>query len=283
MALITLEMKSKKLGCPTMVKILLPDFLDAMARGVGRKMKVLWLLHGATNGPNDWLLETNLARYVKNRNLVVVLPSALNSDYSNYTVFANGFDFWDFFLEELMPMVWQWFPASDNRSDNYVAGYSMGGTGAMQFGFLHPELFAGIGIFSSAPRDIDALRPVRSMKSEQWRKEGTDGIRFPGVYPPGYNKKEINMIAKYPTVGDFLDSPENTWDRFIDAVKKGNLPPVLVSVGSKDRCLARVEKFRTLAEHIGVKGITFDVIDGYAHEIACWDIAIQRFLDYFKL
>ena len=81
MALITLEMKSKKLGCPTMVKILLPDFLDAMARGVGRKMKVLWLLHGATNGPNDWLLETNLARYVKNRNLVVVLPSALNSDY----------------------------------------------------------------------------------------------------------------------------------------------------------------------------------------------------------
>lgn len=283
MALISLEMKSKRLGCPTIVKVLLPEFLDGKARGIGEKMKVLWLLHGATNGPDDWLLETNLARYVKNRNLMVVLPTALNSDYSNYTVFANGFDFWDYFLEELMPMMWQWFPASSKREDNFIAGYSMGGTGAMQFSFLHPELFGGVGIFSSAPRDIEALRPVRAMKSDQWRVEGTDGTRFPGVYPPGYNAKEINMIAKYPTVGDFLDSPENTWDRFIDAVHKGCLPPILVSVGSDDRCLARVEKFKALAAKMHVQDITFDVIEGFSHEIACWDIAIQRFLDYFKL
>lgn len=283
MALLTIEMKSTKLGCPETVKVLLPEFLEAEKRGAGEKMKVLWLLHGATAGPNDWLLETNLARYVKDRNLMVVLPSALNSDYSNYNVFANGFNFRDFFLEELMPMMYSWFPASRKREDNYIAGYSMGGTGAMQFGFLNPELFGGIGIFSSAPRDVDALRPVRDMKSEVWRIEGRDGNRFPGVYPPGYNNKEINMIGKYPTVGDFLDSPENTWDRFLDAVKGGNLPPILVSVGSEDRCLRRVERFKTLAGEVGAENITFDVIDGYAHEIAVWDIAIQRFLDFFQL
>lgn len=283
MALLTINMKSAELGCPTTVRILLPDYSEAMKKGMNGKMKVLWLLHGATNGPDDWLLETNLARYVKNRNLMVVLPSALNSDYSNYSVFANGFNFQDFFLDELMPMVYSWFPASSKREDNYIAGYSMGGTGAMQFGFIHPELFNGIGIFSSAPRDVDALRSVRSMKSPEWRIEGKDGTRFPGVYPPCYNDKEINMIAKYPTVGDFLDSPENTWDRFIDAVKGGNLPRILVSVGSEDRCLKRVERFRLLAEEIGAENITFDVIEGYAHEIACWDEAIQRFLDFFQL
>ncbi len=283
MALLTIEMKSRILGCPETVKVLLPEFLEAEKRGAGEKMKVLWLLHGANAGPDDWLLETNLARYVKDRNLMVVLPSALNSDYSNYSVFANGFNFRDFFLEELMPMMYSWFPASRKREDNYIAGYSMGGTGAMQFGFLNPELFGGIGIFSSAPRDVDALRSVRDMKSEVWRIEGRDGKRFPGVYPPGYNNKEINMIAKYPTVGDFLDSPENTWDRFLDAVKGGSLPPVLVSVGSADRCLKRVERFRSLAAEAGAENITFDVIDGYAHEIAVWDIAIQRFLDFFQL
>ncbi len=283
MALLTINMKSAELGCPTTVRILLPDYSETMKKGMNGKMKVLWLLHGATNGPDDWLLETNLARYVKNRNLMVVLPSALNSDYSNYSVFANGFNFQDFFLDELMPMVYSWFPASSKREDNYIAGYSMGGTGAMQFGFLHPELFNGIGIFSSAPRDVDALRSVRAMKSPEWRIEGKDGTRFPGVYPPCYNDKEINMIAKYPTVGDFLDSPENTWDRFIDAVKRGNLPRILVSVGSEDRCLKRVERFRMLAEEIGAENITFDVIEGYAHEIACWDEAILRFLDFFQL
>lgn len=283
MALLTLDMKSAELGCPTTVKILLPDYAERAKNGMTGKMKVLWLLHGATNGPDDWLLETNLTRYVKNRNLMVVLPTALNSDYSNYSVFANGFNFQDFFLNELMPMVYSWLPASIRREDNYIAGYSMGGTGAMQFGFLHPELFNGIGVFSSAPRDVDALRDVRAMKSQEWRMEGRDGSRFPGVYPPGYNDKEINMIAKYPTVGDFLDSPENTWDRFIDAVKGGNLPRMLVSVGSEDRCLKRVERFKLLAEEVGAEDITFDVIEGYAHEIACWDEAIHRFLVFFQL
>lgn len=283
MSLTTIRMKSRYLGCPTEVQVLLPDYMPAKERGAGSKMKVLWLLHGATGGPDDWLLETNLARYVKDRNLMVVLPTALNSDYSDYTVFANGFDFWDFFLKELMPMMQEWYPASPERQDNYIAGYSMGGTGAMMFGFVHPELFGGIGVFSSAVRDIDCLRPCRDMKSAQWRVEGTDGKRFPGTYPPGFNHKEINMIGKYPTVGDFLDSPENTWDRYIDAVKKGGLPPILVSVGSKDRCLARVEKFKKLAGELGAKDITFEIIDGYAHEIACWDIALQHFLAFFHL
>ncbi len=283
MALLTLNMKSAELGCPTTVRILLPDWRDAKKKGETGKMKVLWLLHGATNGPDDWLLETNLARYVKNRSLMVVLPSALNSDYSNYTVFANGFNFESFFLNELMPMIYSWFPASNKREDNYIAGYSMGGTGAMQFGFVHPELFNGIGIFSSAPKDIEALRSVRDMPSSVWRVEGRDGKRFPGVYPPGYNDKEINMIAKYPTVGNFLDSAENTWDRYIEAVKRGGLPRILVSVGSKDRCLKRVEKFKVLSEEIGADNITFDIIEGFDHEIACWDIAIERFLDFFQL
>lgn len=287
MGICTFEFKSKKLGCPTTVKILMPDYSSQKKEPkdlfTEKKLKVLWLLHGATNGPNDWLLNTNVARYVQDRDLMVVLPSALNSDYSNYSVFANGFNFWDFFFEELRPMIYNWFPASSAREDNYIAGYSMGGTGAMMFGFVHPELFNGIGILSSAIRDIECLRPYRSMSSAQFRIEGTDAERFPGTYPGGFNHKEINMIAKYPTVGDFLDSPENTWDRYIDAVKGGDLPQVFVSVGAEDRCSKRVQKFQALVEELGAKNITFEVLEGYDHEIACWDEAILNTLNFFNL
>ncbi len=287
MGINTFEFKSIYLGCPTTVKILTPDYSSQRPTPNElygpSKFKVLWLLHGAANGPNDWLLFTNIAKYVQHKDLIAVLPFALNSDYSNYTVFANGFNFWDFFLKELQPMVYHWFPASQKREDNFIAGYSMGGTGAMMFGFAHPELFGGIGILSSAIRDIDCLRPYRNMTGEQFRKEGFDTSRFTGTYPPGFNQKEINMIAKYPTVGDFLDSPENTWDRYIEAQQKGILPPIYVSVGSKDRCLSRVKKFQHVANQLHAQNITFEIIEGYDHEISCWDIGINKTLQFFKL
>ncbi len=282
-----IELKSKKLGCPIRLIVLAPDVpRDADPREFfesNNKMKVLWLLHGATGGPDDWIQSTSLGRYLEGRKVLVVLPSALNSDYSNYTVFANGFNFWDYFLEELMPFVYNWLPASDKPEDNYIAGYSMGGTGAMQFGFAHPEKFAGIGVLSSAVRDVDDLRPYRTMTSEQFRVEGTDTSRFVGTYPPGYNSKEINMIAKYPTVGDYLDSPENTWDRFIDVQKSGKLPRMYVTVGMEDRCFGRVKKFMKLAEELGETSITFDPVEGYDHNFEFWDVAIRKTLDFFEI
>lgn len=284
-----ITLKSRMLGCPTKLTVLLPNapLEDICAPKdfylSGEKLKVLWLLHGATGGPDDWIQNTNVARYMSSRKAMIVLPSALNSDYSNYTVFSNGFNYWDFFLKELMPFVYGWFPASSKREDNYIAGYSMGGTGAMMFGFVHPELFGGIGILSSAVRDIDCLRPYRDMTSAEFRVEGTDTERFPGTYPPGFKFKEINMIAKYPTVGDFLDSPENTWDRYIEAVKSGNLPKIYVSVGRDDQCYGRVQKFQKLASELGADNITFEIIDGYDHEFAFWDLAIYNTLNFFEI
>ena len=73
------------------------------------------------------------------------------------------------------------------------------------------------------------------MTSAEFRIKGKDEALFMGTYG-AWNDKEVNMIAKYPTVGDFLDSPENTWDRYQEVFFTGNLPPIYVLVGEADRC-----------------------------------------------
>ena len=64
---------------------------------------------------------------MENRNLIAILPSAGNSDYGNWPDYGRGYDFPRFFFDELMPFIYNSFPVSSKRVDNYIAGQSMGG------------------------------------------------------------------------------------------------------------------------------------------------------------
>lgn len=66
---------------------------------------------------------------------------------------------YDYLTEELMPLIYGWFPASDRREDNFIAGLSMGGRGAIKYTVNHPELFAAAAVLSAVPVDFKRLRP----------------------------------------------------------------------------------------------------------------------------
>ena len=228
MALFTLEFFSKSLMVTTQVNVLLPSIGMYDDPNVfyasGKKYKVLWLLHGSNGNHMDWIKYTNISLYAENRDLIVVMPNVLNSDYSNYSSFADGFNVWDFIPNELMPLIHNWLPASSKREDNFIAGMSMGGNGALMFAVGHPELFGGVAVLSSTAREVEYLRPLADMTAEQFREAAKDPKRCPGPNGTGMRLKEINQISKYPTVQAFLDSCENVWDRLPEAVAKGNLP-----------------------------------------------------------
>ena len=130
MALLTLNFESKYLGGNHNVGVILPDCpYGAVPRKFyeeQKKYKVLWLLHGTFGDYSDWIRKSMIELYATEKNLLVVMPSALNSDYENWPNFGLGFNMWDYFFEELMPLVYNWFPASQDRKDNYIAGLSMG-------------------------------------------------------------------------------------------------------------------------------------------------------------
>ena len=153
MAMTQFFFESEYLRGNTYVDVILPDLPGRLTPEQfyrsGVKYPVLWLLHGTHGDASDWQRRTCIEHYACERNVIVVMPTAQNSNYSNWENYAIGYNMYDFVLKELMPIIYGWFPASDKREDNYIAGLSMGGRGTMKFAFNHPELFHKAAILSA--------------------------------------------------------------------------------------------------------------------------------------
>ena len=158
MALVHLNFDSKYLSGSTDVNIILPDCARSQDTrafyGSGKKYPVLWLLHGTFGDYSDWLRKTKVELYAAEKDLIVVMPSAQNTDYANWPGFGTGYQVFDYLTKELMPLVYGWFPASERREDNFIAGLSMGGRGAIAYAWAYPEKFSVLYSMSCVPQDM---------------------------------------------------------------------------------------------------------------------------------
>jgi putative tributyrin esterase len=253
----------------------------------GKRYKVLWLLHAGMGDCRDWLRYTSVARFAEEREVLLVMPSGLNSDFANHPEFADGYNYSDFFFEELMPFVHNWLPASPKGEDNFVAGYSMGAAASWMYGLARPEAIGGIAPVGSPPKDYSFMEPHRGMPSGEFRAKAlADNKAFPTAYgdpASGIKPKEVNTIAKYPSVGAFLDSAEHTWDRFGEAVKAGRLPKTYLPCGTDDRMYQKVLRFRAHAEGLGARGITYDFVEGAGSGFGFCESILPKMLAFFGI
>ena len=224
-------------------------------------------------------------RHAARRDAIIVSPNALDSDFANQPQFAGGWNFADFFFDELMPYIHGFFPASDRPEDNFITGLSMGGSGTLMLTFLHPEKFGGMAPMSCSLRKSPFLEEMRGMTAAEFRALAmADRRRFPtewGDPSQGITIKEINCICKYPTIGDYLDSCEYTWPRYAEVYDR--LPPMYFTCGTEDACYPKVQEFERYTQQLGAKNVTFEYVPGYAHEWDFWDQAIVKAMDFFGL
>ena len=159
MALITLDFESEYMGSNQNVNIIVPDkprdisckdFYENKA-----KYRVLWLLHGTFGGYSDWIRKSNIETYACEKNFIVVMPGIANADYEDWPTFTLGLNAEKYIVDELMPLVYNWLPASNKREDNFIAGLSMGGKGTLHFALKYPQLFAKAAILSYLPSDME--------------------------------------------------------------------------------------------------------------------------------
>jgi S-formylglutathione hydrolase FrmB len=189
---------------------------------------------------------------------------------------------WDYFTEELMPLVHNWFPASSKREDNYIAGLSMGARGALTLAMMHPDKFVSGAVLSGSARNYTNLKPYAGIFGPEFSRKVSSGeldLKSQGLI---LQPRTLNTIAKYPTVGDFLASYENTWDRFEEVCKAGKLPKLYFAVGTKDFLYDTYCKFKEFAQGLHAD-IKFEEIEGYTHEWRFWDITVQKAIDFFGL
>lgn len=135
-ALIQCDFFSEVLELHTTLQVILPEPKRNKERN---KYPALYLLHGLSDNHTNWLRKTSLERYVNDLEIAVVIPSV---DRSFYADMKYGHKYWTFLTEELPFVARSFFPLSDEREDNFVAGLSMGGYGAFKWALHYPERFA---------------------------------------------------------------------------------------------------------------------------------------------
>ena len=155
MALLKISYKSAELGTKTGINVILPE-----KRLKDEPLPVLYLLHGYTDNETSWCSQTSLERYVRYKNIAVVMPNAFNSFYTDMA--CGVYNFYTYFICELIPFCRENFNVSPRREDNFIAGLSMGGYGAFKIAFLNPKAFCTAASFSGC-MDIKRLAAENDM------------------------------------------------------------------------------------------------------------------------
>lgn len=284
MNIATIRLMSRKLFLPTDITVLFPETLpEAQA-----ELPAVWLLHGACGDHRTYLGQVDFESILNVHNCFIIMPSALNSDYGNYAQFGTGYCFRDYFFDELMPFITSTFPVSARREKNYILGASMGGFGAMSLGLYRPECFRAIGMLGASLRESAFLEPYIGRPMAEFQKDAlTNPTAFPTEYGSkdmGIKRKEVNVIAKYPTVQAFFDSWECMWRRFPEVVQRGTLPEIYAACGSEDLFYSANCRFRELARKLGVADkVTAYLPEGIGHTEAFFAQQIQAFFDRYEV
>lgn len=151
MALVQCHFFSEVLGLSTSMTVILPQQTTAQIgmqnQKHGDRHPTLYLLHGLSDDDTIWLRRTSIERYAAPLGLAVVMPHVHRSFYTDM---AHGNRYWTFLSEELPQIARSFFPLSDAREDNFVAGLSMGGYGAIKWALRRPEQFSAAASLSGA-------------------------------------------------------------------------------------------------------------------------------------
>lgn len=136
---------SKILGQEIKYAVLLPqEYLT----GTDTKYGVVYLLHGWGGDENSWgpsgmniqTITDTQERAGNVRPLIYVMPQGFNSYFCNR--YDGNFNYMDMLVNELIPLIDKRFRTTNNRSERAIAGFSMGGFGALNIASQHPELFS---------------------------------------------------------------------------------------------------------------------------------------------
>jgi len=258
MALIQCDFFSETIGLCSSITVILPQptrgQIGMAGSARGGKHPTLWLLHGLSDDHTIWLRRTSIERYVSPLGLAVVMPAVHRSFYTDM---AQGYRYWTYISEELLELARSFFPLSDAREDNFVAGLSMGGYGAFKLALRCPDRFAAAASLSGA---LDIVRTAHS-PGEEWQAE----MRrvFGDLDQLAGSDNDLFYLARQV------------------AAREGPKPKLYQCCGTGDFLYEDNLRFRALARELTLD-LTYEEGPG-EHEWGYWDRQIQRVLAWLPL
>lgn len=252
MAFLQVQFFSATLNVASTVNVIMPEPNQGIGMGASKEKalpKILYLLHGYSDDHSIWMRRTSIERYAANHNLAVIMPAVNHSFYCNE---KYGEKYWDYVSEELPQTMQRFLHISNKPEDNYVAGLSMGGYGAMRLALTYPERFAAAASFSG----VVGISWVFARHQE----DGTAARIF---------GEESNI--------------EGTEVDLMYLLKKNagaiHKPRLYVSCGTKDFLYDLHQEFVPALQENGWDVTRYDEPDT-VHEWGFWDREIRKFIEF---
>ena len=178
-----------------------------------RHFPVLYLLHGLTDNERAWMDKGQMDRVADElissgeaQQMVIVMPCAGGADIRNvWNGYFNmeGWNYEDYFFNELLPSVEQKYRAGGKREQRAVAGLSMGGGGSVNYAMRHPEKFCACYAMSAWLESNSFLRASDKRATDKFSLlvEAVDKLAAVKLLD-AMSKEDLNTLR---TVAWFID------------------------------------------------------------------------------
>jgi len=122
-----------------------------------KPIPILYLLHGHSAHHRNFLRTSDIEQYVEESSVLCVMPEGGNSWFINsYSDSEDRFE--DYLMKDLPEFIQKKYKVDTDRQ--YIAGFSMGGYGALVLALRNPDRFVFAASLSGAimyPRDTEIL------------------------------------------------------------------------------------------------------------------------------
>ncbi len=261
MAFLDFHFYSESLALTCAAHVILPQATRSqVGMGGGRaqeKYPTLYLLHGLSDDHTIWMRRTAIERYAAERSVAVVMPAVARSFYQDMLC---GPKYWTFVSEELPALCQHYFPLSAAREDNFAAGLSMGGYGALRLGLGRPDKFAAAASLSGA---LDMARRLRDADKPSSRIERREWVAIFGPELKAPADSNLWLLASKALGGSEAR------------------PAIYLACGTEDELISDTRTFRQHLEAVGLP-LTYRESPGI-HEWGYWDAEIQRVLAWLPI
>ncbi len=208
------DVKCKSLQRRTTISVILPSdnihFLQDTEEIVPQPYRTLYLLHGLYGSDDIFLANTSIQKFAEDNGIAIVIPCGENSFYVDHE--ASHRFYGEYVGQELLDITRNIFPLSDRREDTFIAGFSMGGYGAIRNGLKYSQNFSKIGMISAAlitDDIVDYTSDSNVLRSRQFYETvfgNLDELQGSDMDPKALieNCDDIPDIYMACGVGDFL-------------------------------------------------------------------------------
>jgi enterochelin esterase-like enzyme len=167
---------------------------------------VVYLLHGLGDDETSWLEYGRISQYADAElekgeivPMIFIMPQGFRTYYVND--YHDSFLYQDMFVNELVPYIDSMFRTIADRQHRALAGYSMGGFGALILHLKHPGVFgSAVPLSISVRTDEQYMTEYAPEWDEQWGSLfGAQGIEGVGRITDHYRQNSpFHVIRQMP-------------------------------------------------------------------------------------